>query len=100
MAQTIQITLTPEMEKAIKILDKSTHGKLSTAELIKLAVGGFARIKAADIPDEEITPDEWDLLSAKQFYNWAKEDGTLEVDNISPKAKLKPFVPEPYVPDR
>ena len=34
------------------------------------------------------------------FYEWAKEDGSLEINNISPDAKLKPFVPEPYVPNR
>ncbi len=39
-------------------------------------------------------------MSAYQFYQWAKEDGTLEDDNISPNAKLKPYIPEPYVPNR
>ena len=36
-------------------------------------------------------------MSARLFYEWAKEDGSLEVNNISPDAKLKPFNPEPYV---
>lgn len=100
MAQTIRITITPDLENALQILRQSTLGTLNTTELIKLAVGGFAKMKADDMSDEDINPKEWDLKSAQQFYKWAKEDGSLEVDNISPKAKLKPFVPEPYVPDR
>ena len=61
-----------------------------------MAVGGFARTKA--IPNQEV--EDMDRMAAHSFHQWAKEDGTLEVDNISPNAKLKPFVPEPYVPNR
>ncbi len=100
MAQTIRITITPDVEKALQILSQSTLGTLNTTELIKMAVGGFAKIKATDMSHDDILPDEWDLLSARMFYEWAKEDGSLEVNNISPNAKLKPFIPEPYVPNR
>ena len=95
MTQTVRLTITPELENALQILHKSTSGTLNTTELIKLAIGELAQIKAA-----EMTPEELDKVSARLFYEWAKEDGTLEVDNISPTAKLKPFVPEPYVPTR
>ncbi len=100
MPQTIRITITPDVEKALQILRQSTMGTLNTTELIKMAVGGFAKIKAAKPSSTEINPQQWDLISAHQFYEWAKEDGSLEIDNISPNAKLKPFVPKPYVPDR
>ncbi|HUD45120.1 MAG TPA: hypothetical protein VMR41_06255 [Patescibacteria group bacterium] len=96
MAQNIRITITPDIEKALKILRESTFGTLNTTELIKMAIGGFARIK--DNTNQGI--EDMDRLAAYSFYQWAKEDGTLDVDNISPNAKLKPFVPEPYVPDR
>lgn len=98
MPQTIRITITPDVEKALQILRQSTLGTLNTTELIKMAVGGYAQMKVAH--DEDISPQEWDMMSARLFYQWAKDDGTLEVDNISPKAKLKPFVPKPYVPNR
>ena len=99
MAQTIQITVTPDMEKALHVLRQKTMGKLNTTELIKLAIGSFAKIKTLN-KNEDITPEEMDYIAARSFYEWAKEDGTLEVNNISPKAKLKPFVPESYVPTR
>ena len=95
MSQTIRISITPDLEKALQILRKSTLGTLNTTELIKMAVGSFAKMKAAD--NSEISNDDWNRMSARQFYGWAKEDGTLEVDNIAPNAKLKPFTPEPYV---
>lgn len=100
MARTIRLTVTPELEKALQILRQSTLSTLNTTELIKMAVGSFAKIKKADISLTEKEVKEMNLLSARQFYEWAKEDGTLEVDNISPNAKLKPFVMEPYVSNR
>lgn len=100
MAQNIRLTVTPDIEKALQILRQSTLGTLNTTELIKMAVGGFAKMKAADISNGDKDPKEWDLMSARLFYQWAKEDGTLEVNNISPNAKFKPFVPKPYVPNR
>lgn len=102
MAQTIRLTITPDLEKALHILRQSTLGTLNTTELIKLAVGEIANQKKKATPDasEELTPEQINYIGAKNFYDWAKEDGSLEVDNISPKAKLRPFVPEPYVPTR
>lgn len=90
MAQTIRLTITPEIEKALQILRQSTTGTLNTTELIKLAVGELAKIKKAS----EMTPQVMDLASAQQFYNWAKEDGTLDIDNIAEPEKLKPFIPK------
>lgn len=95
MPQTIRLTITPDLERALEVLRRSMLGTLNSTELIKMAVGGFARIK-----ESEMSPQELDQISARQFYQWAKEDGTLEDDNISPNAKLKPYVPEPYVPNR
>lgn len=97
MAQTIRITITPDVEKALQILRQSTLGTLNTTELIKMAIGGFAKIKTANTLNNDINPEEWDRVSARLFYQWAKDDGSLEVNNISPDAKLKPFDPEPYV---
>lgn len=93
MAQTIRLTITPELEKALKILRQSTSGTLNTTELVKLAVGEFAQLKAGN----DISPAELDLVSAQSFQQWAKEDGSLEVDNIAHPEKLKPFTPKPYV---
>lgn len=95
MPQTIRITLTPDVEKALEILRRSTMGTLNTTELIKMAVGGFAKMKAV-----ETSPDEMDAISSRLFYDWAKEDGSLEVDNIAHPEKLKPFIPKPYVRTR
>lgn len=53
-----------------------------------MAVGSFAKIKAAN--KSEMGDKDWDHMSARQFYGWAKEDETLEVDNISSNAKLEP----------
>jgi len=92
MAQTIRITITSDIEKALQILRQSTLGTLNTTELIKMAIGGFAKIKTA-----ETSPDEMDVISSRMFYEWAKEDKTLGVDNIAHPEKLKPFVPKPYV---
>lgn len=108
MAQTVRLTITQDLEKALRILHESTMGTLNTTELIKMAIGEEAKRKellAAGItskvePHEDISPKEMDIFSAKLFYQWAKEDGSLEVDNISPDAKLKPFVSESYVPNR
>lgn len=95
MSQTIRLTITPDLEKALAVLHLSTLGTLNSTELIKMAVGGFARIK-----ELEMSPQQLDQISAQQFYQWAKEDGSLEVDNISPNAKLKPFRPQPHVSNR
>jgi hypothetical protein len=92
MAQTIRITITPEVEKALQILRKSTLGTLNTTELIKMAIGGYAKIKVI-----ETSPDEMDAISSRMFYEWSKEDNTLDVDNIAHPEKLKPFTPKPYV---
>ncbi len=100
MAQSIRITITPEVDKALQVLRKSTMGTLNTTELIKMAVGGFAKAKALEMTTEEMSIEEMDMIGARSFYEWAKEDGTLEEDNISDKAKLRPFIPESYVPDR
>lgn len=102
MAQTIRITVTPDMEKALNILRRSTTGTLNTTELIKLAVGELAQLKRARITDlhDDITPHEMDKIGTRLFYEWAKEDNTLNDDTISPHAKLKPFIPEPYVSNR
>lgn len=98
MAQTIRITITPELEKALQILRQSTLGALNSTELIKMAVGGFANIKQGELKSQaEEEVKELNKISARLVYEWAKEDGTLEVDNISKSAKLRPFVPEPYV---
>lgn len=90
--------ITPELETALSILRRSTSGTLNTTELIKLSVGELAQIKRTQ--SNEMTPEEMNVIGARQFYEWAKEDGSLEVDNISPSAKLKPFVPKPYVANR
>lgn len=98
MAQNIRITITPEIEKALQILRKSTLGTLNTTELIKMALGEAARKK--EVQNEDLTSEQLDYISARQIYEWAKEDGSLQTDNISIDAKLEPFVPEPYVSDR
>ena len=97
MAQTIRLTITSELEKALDVLRQSTSGTLNATELVKMAVGELANMKAKK---DDISPEEWDLMSARQFYRWAKEDGTLEVDNIAHPEKLKPFVPKHYVRPR
>lgn len=105
MAHTVRLTITPDLEHALQILHKSTVGTLNTTELIKMAIGEVAKRKESllsenvnnDLTYEDISPNECDRLSAKQFYEWAKEDGTLEVNNIAYPEKLKPFVPKPYV---
>lgn len=93
MAQTIRITITPEVKKALQILRQSTLGTLNTTELIKMAVGSFANSKKKVLLEEKEIQEE-NRMSAYQFYEWAKEDGTLEDDNISPNAKLTPYVPD------
>ncbi len=101
MAQNIRITITPDLERALNILRQSTTGTLNTTELIKLAVGELAQLKKIRVSElDDITPQEMDKVGARLFYEWAKEDNTLEDDNISPHIKLKPFIPEPYVSNR
>jgi len=97
MAQTIRLTITPDLEKALQILRQSTLGTLNTTELIKMAVGSFANKKKSEMKSAENEVDEISLVSAQQFYQWAKEDGTLDVDNIAHPEKLIPFTPKPYV---
>lgn len=97
MVQTIRLTITPELEKALQILRQATLGTLNTTELIKMAIGSFARMKARVKENEDISPEDWDRMSAKLFYEWAKEDGSLEVDNIAHPEKLRPFIPKEYV---
>ena len=99
MSRTIRLTITPDLEKALRVLRLSTSGALNTTELVKMAVGSYAKIKS-NISDKAIGVEEWDGLSAKIFYDWAKEDGSLAADNISKDAKLKTFTPEPYVSNR
>lgn len=100
MAQSIRITITPDLEKALQILRQSTLGTLNTTELIKMAVGAFANSKKSEVSLTDQEVKEMDFISAHQFYQGAKEDGTLDDDNISPNAKLKPYVPKPYVSNR
>jgi hypothetical protein len=100
MAQTIRITVTPDLEKALQILRQSTLGTLNTTELIKMAVGAFANSKKNEISLDEKEVQEESRMAAYQFYQWAKEDGTLGVDNIAHPEKLKPYIPKPYVRTR
>lgn len=98
MTQTIRITITPNLQKAINILKHSTTGTLNTTELIKLAVGELAQLKKKQIVgSDEITPQDMDKIGARLFFEWAKQDNTLEENNIAATAKIKPFIPEPYV---
>ncbi|KKQ74431.1 MAG: hypothetical protein US96_C0032G0010 [Candidatus Woesebacteria bacterium GW2011_GWB1_38_5b] len=89
MPQTIRLTITSDLEKALNILHQSTLGTLNTTELIKMAVGGYAQIKKRGL-----VPDEMDRISARLFYEWAKEDG------IAHPEKLKPFNPKKHVRTR
>jgi len=101
MAQTVRLTITPDLEKAIDILKHATTGTLNTTELIKLAVGELAQIKKRSLAQpEDITPQEMDKIGARLFFEWAKEDRTLHEDIISSHVKIKPFIPEPYVSNR
>jgi hypothetical protein len=101
MAQTIRLTITPDLEKAINILRRSTTGTLNTTELIKLAVGELAQLKKRTlIEPDDVTPEEMDKIGTRLFYEWAKEDDTLTEDIIAPHVKIKQFIPEPYVPNR
>ena len=102
MPQNIRITITPDLEKALNTLRQSTTGTLNTTELIKLAVGELAQLKRVKRTDfyDDVTPQEMDKISTSLFYEWAKEDNTLQDNNISPNVQLKPFIPEPYVSNR
>lgn len=86
MPQTIRLTITPDIEKALQVLRQSTLGTLNTTELIKMAVGGYAQIKKSNL-----SPSEVDNISSQLFYDWAKADESLEVANIAYPEKLKPF---------
>ena len=98
MAQNIRITITPDLERALQILRQSTLGTLNTTELIKMAVGSFAQIKK--LKESDVTPQEMDAMSSRLFYDWAKEDKTINIENIDHPKKLKPFTPTPYVRTR
>lgn len=108
MAQSIRITITPDLEKALQVLRQSTLGTLNTTELIKMAVGAFAQSKKNDIAYKNSNSNkaevdevaEMNAISAQSFYEWAKEDDTLTVNNIAHPEKLKPFTPKPYVRTR
>lgn len=100
MPQTIRLTITSDLEKALQVLRQSTLGTLNTTELIKMAVGAFANSKKSEVSLAEKEIQEENLMAAHQFYQWAKEDGSLEVDNIAHPEKLKPFIPKPYVRTR
>jgi hypothetical protein len=67
-------------------------GTLNTTELIKMAVGSFAKMKSSDS-----TPQELDVLSSQLFQQWSKDDKTQNINNIAHRDKLKPFTPKPYV---
>jgi hypothetical protein len=95
MAQTIRLTITQDMEKALQILRKSTMGTLNTTELIKMAVGSFAKMK-----DSDLGPNEMDALSSQLFYEWSKDDETQTINNIAHPEKLKPFIPKLHVRTR
>ncbi len=95
MTQTIRLTIGPDLEKALSILRQSTLGTLNTTELIKMAVGGFAKMKSVDL-----SPQEVDMLSASSFHQWAVEDGSNEMNNIAHIKKLKPYTPKKHVRTR
>lgn len=95
MPQTIRISITPDFENALHILRQSTLGTLNTTEIIKMAVGGFAQIKKM-----EMSASQLDRVSSRSFYEWAKEDGTLHVDNIAHPEKLRPFRPKTHARTR
>lgn len=61
-------------------------------------MGELAQILKAQ--SNQMTPEIMNAFGVRQCYEWAKEDGSLEVDNNSPSAKLKPFVPKQYVANR
>ena len=92
MPQTVRITITPDLAEALQTLRSSTMGTLNTTELIKLAVGSFARMKKADMNAKEL-----DALSATSFYEWAKGDKVTNQEMLAQPEKLQPFVPKPYV---
>ena len=91
MPKTIRLTINNDLENAIQVLRDSTSGTLNTTELIKMAVGEYAQIKKLTGPT---FADMDDFISAKMFYKWAKEDGSLNVPNIAHPEKLKPFNPK------
>lgn len=97
MAQTIRLTVTPDLEKALQTLRQTTMGTLNTTELIKMAIGGFAQMKKADAG---MTPHEMDIMSSLLFQEWSKEDEIESGNNIAHPEKLKPFIPKPYVRTR
>lgn len=108
MAQTIRLTITADLEKALQILRQSTLGTLNTTELIKMAIGEFAQMKKSKASSAQIgrteaadtNPHAIDAISSRLFYEWAKEDETLETNNIAHPEKLKSFTSKPYVRTR
>lgn len=95
MAQTIRLTITSDLEKALNILRQSTLGTLNTTELIKMAVGAFAKQKEKD--NTELSPSEMDTISSSLFYEWAKEDGSLHEEAFTHPEEFKPYKPKEYV---
>ena len=49
MPQTVRITLNKDLEKSLNILRQYTSGSLNNTELIKLAIGSYARIKELEM---------------------------------------------------
>ncbi len=80
MAQSIRLTVTPDLERALQILRQSTLGTLNTTELIKMAVGSLAQIKK--MKEVDMTPQEMNTISSRLFQDWAREDETIDVENI------------------
>lgn len=64
MAQTICLTITPELETALSILRRSTSGTLNTTELIKLSVGELAQIQ--EVQSNQMTPE---IMNAFVYAN-------------------------------
>lgn len=55
MPQTIRLTITPEIEKALQVLRQETMGTLNTTELIKKTIGEFAKLKTVDKKTQEMS---------------------------------------------
>jgi hypothetical protein len=89
MAQTIRLTVTPDLEKALQILRESTLGVLNTTEIVKMAIGSFASMK-----NEAANPHDMDKVSTQLFHDWSRDDETLNVNNIAHLNKLRPYIPK------
>ena len=94
MPQTIRLTITPDIQKALDVLRQSTMGTLNTTELIKMAVGGYAQDQGGDF---DLDANEESEIASQLFYQWAKEDMSLNVSNIKTPEKLKIYNPKKYV---